>query len=175
MKRRIVAVIAALVMVCAGLALAQKLAPTVVQHDKTVDFAAFHTYSYEPSHPAILKEVDARVVADIEKELAALGLTKAASGKGDVIVTNHSVARDDVDLATFDEKQPASGGERKAAQTVKVGTLAVDVKVASTGKLAWRAKVERAFSGDKTAQLNGIDYAVTEVFRVYPTRVAKKK
>jgi hypothetical protein len=174
MKTRIAVVVVMLALLCPGLVLAQKLVPTVVQQDKTVDFTTFRTYSYEASHPAILKEVDARIVVDIEKELAALGLTKAATGKGDVVVTYHSVTRNDVDLATFDTKQPAAGGERKAAETLKIGTLAVDVKVASTGKLAWRAKVERVFSGDKAAQLNGVDYAVAEVFTVYPTKTAKK-
>lgn len=169
MKTRIVAVMTALVLVCAGLAFAQKLTPTVVQHDKTVDFTAFHTYSYEAGHPAILKEVDARVVAAIEKELATRGLTKAAAGKGDVVVTYHSVQRSDVNLSTFDNKQPAAGGERKAAQTLKIGTLAVDVTSAGTGKLAWRAKVDRVFSGDQAAQLKTVDDAVAAVFTVYPT------
>ena len=173
MKRRM-AVALLIALLCPGLAVAQKATPTVVQLDKSVDFAAFKTYSYEPGHPAILKEVDARVVAGIEKQLGALGLTKAAAGKGDIVVTYHTVQRNDVDLSTFDNTQPAAGGERKAAQTLKIGTLAVDAKVASTGKLAWRAKVERVFSGDAATQLKAVDDAVAAVFGLYPTKTAKK-
>jgi hypothetical protein len=174
MKTRIAAAVL-LVLLCPVLGVAQKaMVPTVVHLDKTVDFTTFHTYSYEPSHPAILKEVDARIVAGIEAQLKALGLTKAASGKGDIVVTYHSVSRTDVDLSTFDKVEPAPGGERKAAQTLKVGTLAVDVNAASTGKLAWRGKVEKVFSGDAATQLKTVDEAVVAVFGVYPTKTAKK-
>jgi hypothetical protein len=145
-----------------------------MQLDKAVDFTKFQAYSYEPAHPAILKEADARVVAGIEAQMAALGLTKAASGKGDVVVTYHSVTRNDVDLSTFDTAQPAAGAERKAAETLKIGTLVVDVKAAATGKVVWRAKVERAFVGDTATQLKTIDEAVVAVFGVYPTKTAKK-
>lgn len=174
MKTRIATVVVVLAVLCAGLAVAQKLTPTVVQQDKTADFTAFHTYTYQAGHPAILKDVDARVVAGIEKELAALGLTKATTGQGDVVVTYHSVTRTDVDLSTFDGAKPAAGGERKAAQTLKIGTLAVDVKTAATGTLVWRAKVERVFSGDAATQMAAVDDAVSAVFGVYPTRTAKK-
>jgi len=155
------------------LGLAQK-APTVMQLDKAVDFATFHTYSYEPGHPAILKEVDARVVAGIEAQMAAVGLTKAAAGKGDVVVTYHTVTRTDVDLSTFDNVQPQAGGERKPAETLKIGTLVVDVKSTAAGKLAWRAKVEQVFAGSPAAQLKAVDEAVVAVFSVYPTKAVKK-
>jgi hypothetical protein len=174
MKTRIAVVVVMLAMLWPGLALAQKVVPAVVQQDKTVDFTAFHTYSYEASHPAILKEVDARVVAGIEKELAGLGLTKATSGKGDVVVTYHTVSRNDVDLSTFDNAPPAAGGERKAAEVLKVGTLVVDARAGSTGKLAWRAKVERVFAGDQATQMKTVDEAVVAAFTVYPTKTAKK-
>ncbi len=57
----------------------------------------------------------------------------------------------------------------------KVGTLVVDVKAASTGNVAWRAKVDDVLKGDAAAQLAVVDQAVTKLFELYPTRTAKKK
>jgi hypothetical protein len=175
MKTRIASLVGlAVLMAVFGAAQTPPILPKVVQQDKAVDFASFHTYTYDASHPAMLKEVDARVVAAMETELASLGLTKATTGKGDIVVTYHTVTRNDVDLSTFDNTPPAAGAERKAADTLKIGTLVVDVKAAASGKLAWRAKVERAFVGDKATQLKTVDEAVKMVFTVYPTRTAKK-
>ena len=166
MKTR-VTVIALFVLMFAAAALAQKA--QVVQQDKAIDVTKFRTFSYEVGHPAILKKVDERIIAGIEAQLVARGLTKAASGQGDVVFTYHSVQREDVDLSTFDEKTPAPGAMRTPAQTLKVGTLAVDLREASTRKLAWRAKVEDVLlRGDEAAQLAAIDKGIIAVFQVYP-------
>ncbi len=166
-----------LVLICPVLAFAQKTpAPkaSVVHRDKTVDFAKFKTYSYEKGQPAIRQDVDARIFATIEAQMAALGLTKAMSGPGDVIVTYYSVTRTDVDLATFDKNQPATGKLRTPAQTFSVGTLVVDLKLGESRASAWRAKVEGALKGDAAAQLDSIDKAVVAAIDLYPTRTGKK-
>jgi hypothetical protein len=140
---------------------------SLVQHDKATDMTKFTTYSWTPGHPSLNPDVDKAIVADIEAQLAARGLTKAA--KGDVLVCYHSVEREDVDLSTFDEKPPAAGAERKMAQTVRVGTLVVDLKAGATNKLFWRAKAEGATSTvpveSRTAFLNDV---VTKLFALYP-------
>ncbi len=179
LKTRI-AVAAVLLMACPVLAVAQKPATvarkaSVVHLDKAVDFAKFRTYSYQVGHPAILKDVDDRIVAGIEAQLKQLGLTRAESGPGDVTVTYYSVTRTDVDLATFDKAEPAQGTERKPAQTFKVGTLVVDVKAGDRATPAWRAKVEGALEGDAAAQMKTVDEAVVAAFRLYPTRTATIK
>ncbi|MGE5359279.1 MAG: DUF4136 domain-containing protein [Bacteroidales bacterium] len=177
MKTRIVvAVLLVLAFAVPGFAQKTPASPkaTVVHLDKSVDFAAFKTYSYEKGQPAIVKEADARIVAGIEAQLASLGLTKAASGPGDVVVTYYSVERMDVDLATFDKVAPAPGAERKPAQTVKVGTLVVDMKQPGKTAPAWRAKIEGVMQGDMTAKLDTVDKAVVTLFGVYPTKTVKK-
>jgi Domain of unknown function (DUF4136) len=174
-KTRIL-VVAFLVLALPVLGIAQK--PTakasVVHQDQTTDFAKFKTYSLETGQPAIIKEVDARIVSDIEAQLTALGLTKATSGPGDVIVTYYSVTRTDVDLATFDKAEPKPGAPRKPAQTFKVGTLVVDVKPSVKATPAWRAKVEDVLKGDTATQMKTVDEAVVAAFGIYPTRTAKK-
>jgi hypothetical protein len=171
-----VAVLLVLAVAVPGFAQKKPAAPkaVVVHQDKTVDFTKFHTYSYEKGQPAIIKQGDERVVAGIEAQLKELGLTKAASGPGDVVVTYYSVTRTDVDLSTFDKAEPARGEQRKPAETYKVGTLVVDVKPAAAKQPAWRAKIEGVMKGDEATQLAAIDKAVVALFGVYPTRTAKK-
>ncbi len=163
--------------ICTVVAFAQKTAApkaSVVHRDKAVDFATFKTYSYETGQPAIRQDVDARIVGTIEAQMAALGLTKAMSGPGDVLVTYYSVTRTDVDLATFDKKQPEAGKQRTPAQTFTVGTLVVDVKLAGNRASVWRAKVEGALKGDADTQVDSIDKAVVAAFDLYPTRTGQK-
>jgi hypothetical protein len=153
------------------LAFAQKPKETfktsIVQQDKGADVSKFKTYAWTPGHPALLPEVDKEIVAAIDAQLAARGLTKAA--KGDVLVSYHSVEREDVDLKTFDEKAPAAGAQRQEAQTVRVGTLVVDLKDGATNKLVWRAKAEGVTSNlpaaNRTAFLNE---AAAKLFELYP-------
>jgi hypothetical protein len=139
----------------------------VMQQDKTVDVTKFRTFSYQVGHPAFLKEVDQRIVAGIEAQLVARGLTKAASGPGDVIVTYHSVQRTDLDLAATDKQARATGGTAEPV-LLKVGTLAVDLKEAGTGKLVWRARIDDVLSGDQAAQMGTVDKCIVALFQWYP-------
>jgi hypothetical protein len=173
-------VAALLVLACTVPGFAQKAGvgprkAAVIRLDKAVDFAKFQTYSYEKGQPAIRPDVDARIVSAIEGQLGELGLTKATSGPGDVIVTYYSVTRTDVNLATFDKNEPPAGTERKPAQTFEIGTLVVDVKPSTQKTPAWRVKVEGALTGDYTEQLKTVDEAVRAAFRMYPTKIAERK
>ncbi len=159
--------------IAAALVLAALLCPVagfgqtarVVQQDETIDVTKFRTYSYVPGHPAILKEVDQRILAAIDTQLGAKGLKKVPSG-GDAVISYHAVQRQDVDLSTFDNQKAAG----QAASTLKVGTMAVDLKDAATGKLAWRAKVEDVLRGDQAAQLATIEKAIAALFEKYPKK-----
>jgi len=168
MKTRIASALVLAALLCPVAARAQTA--QVVQHDKTIDVGKFKTYSVETGHPAILEEVDRRILAGLETQLAAKGLTKVASGPADAIVTYHAVQRQDVDLDTFDKAKAAG----QPAAMLKIGTMAVDLKDAATGKLAWRAKVEDVFRGDTAAQLATLDKAIAALFEKYPAAVAKK-
>jgi hypothetical protein len=105
------------------------------------------------------------IVAAIDAQMAAKGLTKA--DKGDVVVSYHSVERQDVDLKTFDEKTPAAGAERPMAQMVRVGTLVIDLKNPETNKLIWRVKGEGVLKDVPNAEF--LNAAVAKLFTLYPT------
>src|SRR4029078_4060221 len=67
-----------------------------VSVDKKMDFAALKTYSWTQGQPSADKAIDARVTAAVDRELSAMGMSKAASAPGDVLVTYYSLSRTDV-------------------------------------------------------------------------------
>jgi hypothetical protein len=173
-----VLIVCVLALAIPTLAAAQKakepFTASVVQLDKTVDVTAFKTYSWTPGHPSLLPSVDKVLVAAIDAQMAAKGLTKA--DKGDVLVCYHSVERQDVDLKTFDEKAPAAGAERPMAQMVRVGSLVIDLKNPATNKLIWRVKGEGVTSNLTDAnRAEFLNAAVAKLFTLYPAAPAKKK
>src|SRR5262245_9309504 len=99
----------------AGLA-AQKYGVTV-EAQKTVNYAAFKTYTWTTGRPSPDKTVDDHIKTAVDRELSALGLTKAPAG-ADVLVSYSSVRRTDVDV----NAKPDAKGSRP---THSVGTLVV--------------------------------------------------
>src|SRR5436189_4830016 len=87
-----------------------------VTADKHVDFAKFKTYSWTSGQPSADKQIDARVVAAVDRELGLLGMTKATSGPGDVLATYYSLSRTDVNV----KAKPDSEGR---LPQYSVGTL----------------------------------------------------
>ncbi len=172
MKKLVAAASLFALAISVGLAAQVVKGVTVHQLDKTVDFSAFKTYSWGPSHRAIDASVDKIITAAIEEQLAARGLTKGSPGA--IVVGYHTVQRTDVDLKTFDDKAPAAGAERTPATTIRVGTLLVDVRDASTNKVLWRASVERALANMPVDQRDAyLKSTVASIFQMYP--VAAKK
>src|SRR5690349_6426678 len=90
----------------------------VVNAEKNVNFAKFTSYSWTTGRPSFDKTIDSRVTAAVDHELSALGLTKAASGSGDVLVSYTSTTRTDVNV----KGKPSDAGARPE-QTI--GTLVV--------------------------------------------------
>jgi hypothetical protein len=166
------ALIAAVVLVGT---LATALAGQVVKYgvtvtaEKDVDFSRFKTYTWVEGQPSPLKTIHDQVVSAVERELKALGMTKAASGPGDVLVSYNAFSRIDVDVKAKPDEQ---GG---LPQT-PVGTLAV--AFISHGDDHRRLLVLRAvnpISTDKSKLEAEINQMVAELFAQYPTRTKKPK
>lgn len=167
-KLALVACVLALVLPVA--ALAQKaFSPSVRVHDKSVDLSKLKTYEWTAGHKALDPEVDKAIVAAIDKELAARGFKKGSPA--DVAVTYHAVQRTDVDLSTFDNKPPAAGAQRAAAQVLKVGTLAIDLANPTTKAVIWRVAGEGALKDMPAAERQAfVAKAVAELFAAYPKK-----
>ena len=139
---------------------AQKYGVTVTA-DKSTDFAKFKSYVWTPGRPSPDKTIDAQIIAAVDRELAAAGLTKAPSGTGDVTVAYSSVSRTDVDV----EAKPDAKGVRPQRS---VGTLVVVMLDPASRKELLRLRADKPVDTDPSKSESEINLAVKELFSKYP-------
>ena len=122
--------------------------------------AKVKTYVWTVGRPAFDKKTDALIVAAVDRELAARGLTKLPAGPSDVSVTYASVGRTDVDV-----KNPAKDG---ASREMAVGTLVVDLNDPSSRQLLFRVRLDTPIDTDPATLEATINTAVAAMFEKYP-------
>jgi hypothetical protein len=156
------------------------LVPQTRAQDRGVDstsakgknFAAFKTYSWDKGHEAYDPAAHKMIVAAIDKEMAALGFTRAAEGTPpDVLIRYHSLVSTVVDFKSL-QKAPekAKDGTDKTSQ---LGTLVVEMLDRSRAQL-WAAKTREIVDTKDAAAFNqAIGPVVSRIFQTYPTRAAK--
>jgi len=137
-----------------------------VKAEKNVDFAKFTTYSWTKGQPSADTTIDAQVVAAVDRELGALGMTKAASGTGDVLATYYSLSRTDVDLKA---KADASGSRPQ----YWVGTLMVALLDPGSRRRLLQMRIDKPIDIEPAKLEAAINTAVAALFAKYPTRAAK--
>jgi hypothetical protein len=137
-----------------------------VKAEKGVDFAKIKTYTWSNGQPAPNKTIDAQITAAVDRELQAVGLTKAASGPADVVVMYYSLRRTDVDVKA---KPDASGSRPQFA----VGTLAVALFDPPKKKQLLHMRLDKPIDADPAKAEDTINKAVAEMFQKYPTRAKK--
>ena len=133
-----------------------------VSIDKQVDFAAFKTYSWTPGQPSADKMVDAGVIAAVDRELSALGMSKATTGP-DVLATYYSLSRTDVNL----KAKPDSEGR---LPQYWVGTLVVALLDPGSRERLLRLRIDKPIEIEQAKLQVAIDSAVAALFAKYPTR-----
>jgi hypothetical protein len=145
-------------------AFAQKYGATVQVADKG-ELSVAKTYIWTTTHPAMIKSVDAQIRAAVDRELAAIGLTRVESGEADVEATYASVSRldGDVKTKTADGKVPLQ----------PVGTIVFDLVSKATRKPVFRARVDTPINAEAAANEAIINQAIAALFEKYPTRDAK--
>jgi len=134
-----------------------------VTAEKNVDFSKFTTYTWTKGQPSPSQAIDERVVAAVDRELNARGMTKATSGTGDVMVTYYSTSRTDVQV---NAKRDASGVRPEHT----VGILIVAFLEPSTQKPLIRMRVDQPVDRDPVKLEEGINTAIAALFDKYPTR-----
>jgi Domain of unknown function (DUF4136) len=137
-----------------------------VNAEKNVDFAKFTTYSWTQGQPSASKTIDAQVVAAVDRELGALGMTKAASGTGDVLAAYYSLSRTDVDL----KAKADSAGLRPQ---YSVGTLMVALLEPGSRRRLLRMRIDQPIDTEPAKLEAAINTAVAALFAKYPTRAHK--
>jgi len=162
------AIASILIVGLAAMAVAQtpKYGVTVTA-DKGTDFSKVKTYTWEHGWQSPNKQIHEMITAAIDRELAAAGLQKRASGPTDVVVTYGSLRRIDVDL----NSKPTEG--EAGRRQYEVGTLVVLILDPSSRKELYRARVDQPIDTDLQKAQAIVDTAVTEMFAKYPTKGKK--
>jgi hypothetical protein len=163
--KRLLSVVLALAMSVAVASQTTKYGVTVLA-EKNVDFATKRTYAWRKAQPSPDKAVDAQIVAAIDRELAALGMSRPESGPADVLVSYASLTRTDVNLKG---KEDAKG----ALPEYRVGTLVIAMYDPPSNRRLLRLRADLPIDVPRSELGGAIDKAVAMMFAEYPTR--KKK
>jgi hypothetical protein len=176
MKTRVAA--AAIACLLPALVLAQK---TSFDFDKAADFATFKTYALKEGTNVGDPLIDKRIVAAIESELAAKGMT-SNDAKPDVVVVYH---------VAFDKKQDITaystgGGYGRygyrwgggwgttdvRVNEILVGTLVVDVSDANKQEVVWRGMGVKEVNPQAKAEQRdkNINGAVKKILQNFPPK-----
>ena len=182
MQKRLMTLAIAMV-VAPALLLAQKVS---YDYEKTTDFTAFKTYAHKDGTKVGQPLIDERIVAAIDTQLAAKGLTKSESNP-DVFVVYHVAFDKEKDISTFSSGYGGGygpygwgwgggwGGGTTTTQVrdILVGTLVIDIADAKKGQLAWRGigvkEVNTQANPEKRDK--SINQAVKKIFKNYPPKV----
>jgi hypothetical protein len=164
------------------LAVAQK---TSYDYDKTANFESFRTYALKDGTKVGQELIDNRIVAAIETELAAKGLTKTDANP-DVFVVYHVAFDKEKDISTFSSGYGggyggygwgwgggwAGGTSTTQVRDILIGTLVIDMADAKKGQIAWRGmgvkEVNTQAKPDKRDK--SINNAVKKIFKNYPPK-----
>jgi hypothetical protein len=181
-KVRLAASLAVLGLLVPALALAQK---TTYDFDKTADFASFKTYAMKDGTKVGQPLIDERIVAAIDAQMAAKGLTKSDANP-DVVVVYHVAFDKQKDISTYSSGYGGGygaygyrygggwGGGTTSTQVrdILVGTLVIDMADAKKGQVVWRGmgvkEVDTTAKPDKRDK--SINNAVTKIFKNYPPK-----
>jgi hypothetical protein len=137
-----------------------------VEAEKGVDFAKFKTYSWTPWEPSFQKSIDAQITAAVDSELGALGLTRATSGTGDVLVSYSSLSRADANLGA---RSDAGGVPSQSL----VGMLRVRMQEPGSRRQVLLLRVDKPIDTEPARLEAAIKGAIAEMFAEYPTRRKK--
>ena len=122
------------------------------------------TYTFVPGQPAYDKKLDQMIISAIDRELGARGVTKATSGRADVVVTYLSVRRTDVDL----KAKPDSKGARPE---YPVGTLVMSISdPVNRQKKLFNGRVDEPMDLNPATYETTVNTVVGAIFEKYPRK-----
>jgi hypothetical protein len=166
---------AAVVLLAPSLALAQKVS---FDFDKTADFSKFKTYALKDGTKVGDPLIDNRIVAAIEAELAAKGLTKKDDGP-DIAVVYHVAFDKQKDITTFSSGYGYGyrwgggwGTTDVRVNEILVGTLIIDVADATKKEVVWRGMGVKEVDTQAKAEKRdkNINAAVKKIMQNYPPK-----
>ena len=170
---------AAIVLLAPTLALAQK---TSFDFDKTTDFSKFKTYTLKDGTKVNDPLIHNRIVAAIEAEMVAKGLSKN-DAMPDVVVVYHIAFDKKQDITTFSSGYGGYGpygygwgggwGTTDVrVNEIPVGTLVIDVAEASKKAIVWRGMGVKEVDVQAKAEKRdkNIAAAVKKILKDFPPK-----
>jgi Domain of unknown function (DUF4136) len=136
--------------------------------DKHTDFSALHTYAWTRGFASLDPDLDAFIVAAIDRELASAGLIRQETEPADVVVSYGTVRRSDIDVGA---KRDRDSGVYPEYST---GTFVVLMREAYSRREVLRARAEVPIDVDITQLEEHIDAIIARIFTHYPTRVSDR-
>jgi len=148
-------------------------------HDATYDFSQAKTVIWGDCTPTPNELMQKRIVAAVEEQLVAAGLTIVESGSADLQVATHVSSESEMKQSGGNVSVGVSkrtswgsigvgGRGNKKVHEVKVGTLLIDVHDSQTGDLVWRANASDTIEDNSDKMEKKITTAVEKAFKKFP-------
>ena len=147
------------------------------------DFARYRTYSWAPAgaqetgDPRLDNNpfFHERIQADVEKQLAARGFERTASGEPDLLIHYHASISQRIEVNDIGEENGSCrDGDDCRPYVYEAGSLVIDFLEARTGKLVWRGWSEDSVDGaidNQQLMEQSIDKAVARILQRLPGRL----
>ena len=161
----------------AALALTGCATMNVSSHvERSIDFAQFHTSEWGPADA--LPTGDPRLdnnpffhdyfQGSVEKQLAAKGFEKSASGTPDLLIHYHANVTRRFSVAGVDREYGACAGEncQPRLREYEAGTLVIDIVDAGTNRVIWRGWAQQKVDGVIDNQEGMREYVTKGVARM---------
>jgi hypothetical protein len=143
-------------------------------YDRHANFAAYRTYTWVGGTTLAADDLNhARIVAAVDRELAAKGLAQEDStANPDVQVLYLVGLRQDLEFNGYDNRLavPDGGASWARVEPVPVGTLAVEIIDAKSHALVWRAAATKDLDLGQSPERweRNLNKAVEKMFKHYP-------
>jgi hypothetical protein len=142
-------------------------------YDQRANFSAYRTYVWAGG-PSLADELNhARIVAAVDRQLTAKGLTPVDSTKNpDLLVVYRVGLHQDLEINGYDSRWmgPPGGPSWARLERVPVGTLAIGIVDAKTRSLVWRGSASGDLNPNDSPEKweKKINKAVEKMFKHYP-------
>ena len=149
-----------------------------------LDFAHYRTYDWGPADalPTGDPRLDRNpffkdhVMGAVEKQLAARGLERSASGTPDLLIHYHASINQRIDVYGVDQRIRLLLRRRLQGRVVdyEAGTLVLDIVDARTNRVIWRGWAQDSVEGvldNQDRMARKIDEAVTRMLARLPPRL----
>jgi Domain of unknown function (DUF4136) len=142
-------------------------------YDQRANFSVYRTYAWAPG-PNLADDLNhARIVAAVDRQLTAKGLTPVDSTKNpDLLVVYRVGLHQDLEINGYDNRWmgPYGGPSWARLERVPVGTLAIGIVDAKTRSLVWRGSASGDLDLNQSPEKweKKLNKAVEKMFKHYP-------